>query len=78
MEACPGLRRVCGGDGVSEYEDKRDIAYLKQQISDCKPALTTPEWENTDEYQCRCDAIQNYYEKKSDLKYRFGIDFEGD
>lgn len=60
------------------HRDQKDIAYLKDQISNCKPALKEPGWENTDEYLCRCDAIRNYYEKRSELKYRFGIDFEGE
>ena len=62
---------------MSAYRDEKEIAYLKDQISNCRPALTEPEWENTDEYQCRCDAIQNYYEKRAILKHEYGIDYDG-
>jgi hypothetical protein len=56
----------------------KDIEYYKQQISDSKWALNKPDYESNDDYLCRCDSVRNYHEKRSDLKYKYGIEFEGE
>ena len=61
-----------------QFMVSKDIDYYKQQIKGSSWALIEPDHENTDEYLDRCDAIRNYHEKRSELKHKYGIDFEGE
>ena len=54
MEACPGLRRVCGGDGVTEHRiiqgDVLDgLRTVKSSSIDC--VVTSPPYDNARTYQ---------------------------
>lgn len=65
-------------DDAIRFKVSNEIRYYKDQITNSRWALETPEYEGLDEYRCRCDALQNYYEKRSDLEYKYGIKFDGD
>lgn len=62
-------------DGAIGFCISNDIKYYKSQIDNCRDSLEEPEYESTDDYLCRCDAVRNYYEKKNELKHMYGVDY---